>query len=195
MSRTTTGIALAVSVARTQLLPGLSCVPADRAGPSRWWWRVYWLCQYLQLKELGGLIQSAVVAGEENSLFSVDVEFMCRCELHAVVSPKGKDVGKAPSTFHYWLTDFDNGEGLPELDQVLPGLFEILVADRVFSLEAGEGRHRFGPTDPADPNGINSAADLPHLFRLSFVNQQLHQGAGVAEEDHQLNPDPQSRCR
>ena len=31
VSRTTTGIVFAVSVARTQLLPGLSCVPADRA--------------------------------------------------------------------------------------------------------------------------------------------------------------------
>ena len=48
------------------------------AGPSRWWQRVCWSCQHLQLKELGGLIQSAVVASEENSLFSVDVEFMGR---------------------------------------------------------------------------------------------------------------------
>jgi hypothetical protein len=154
-----------------------------------------WSWQHFKLEELGSLIQSAVVAGEENSLFSVDMEFMGCGKLHAVVSPKGKDVGKAPSSFHQWLTDLNNGEGLPGLDQVLPGLFEIFVADRVFSLEAGEGRHRFGPTDPADPNGINSAADLPHLIRLSFVNQQLHQGACVAKEDHQLNPDPQSRCR
>jgi hypothetical protein len=28
---------------------------------------------------------------------------------------------------------------------------------------------------------------------LIFVNEQLHQSTGVTEEDHQLNPDPQSR--
>jgi hypothetical protein len=49
---------------------------------------------------------------------------------------------------------------------------------------------RLGPTDPADPDGINSAADLPHLIRLRFINEQFHQGAGVTEEDHQLIPDP-----
>jgi len=156
---------------------------------------VWWSWQHLQLKKLGGLIQSTVVAGEENALFSVDMEFMGRGELHAVVSAKGKDFGKAPSRFHQWLADFNNGEGLPGLDQVLPSLFEIFVADRVFPLEASQGSHGFGPADPANPDGINRGADLPHLIGLGFVNQQLHQGAGVTEEDHQLNPDPPSRCR
>ena len=64
---------------------------------------MWWSWQHLQLKELGGLIQSTVVAGEENALFSVDMEFMGRGELHAVVAAKGKDVGKAPSRFHQWL--------------------------------------------------------------------------------------------
>jgi hypothetical protein len=50
------------------------------------------------------------------------------------------------------------------LDQVLPSLFEIFVAHRVFPLEASQGSHCFGPTDPADPDGISSAADLPHLI-------------------------------
>jgi hypothetical protein len=125
---------------------------------------VWWSWQHLQLKELGGLIQSTVVAGEENGLFSVDMEFMGRGELHAVVSAKGKDVGKAPSRFHQWLADFNNGEGLPGLDQVLPSLFDIFVANRVFALEASQGSHCFGPADPADPDGINSGADLPHLI-------------------------------
>ncbi len=141
------------------------------------------------------MIQSAVVAGEGDRLLGVDVQFMGRGELHAVVTPQGKDVGKVPSRFHQWLTDFNDGEALPGLDEVLPSLFEIFVADRVFSLKAGEGRHRFGPADPADPDGINSGADLPHLIGLGFVNQQLDQGAGVTKKDHQLNPDPQSRCR
>ena len=120
--------------------------------------------QHLQLKELGGLIQSTVVAGEGDRLFGVDVQFMGSGELHAVVTPKGKDFGKAPSRFHQWLADFNNGEGLPGLDQVLPGLFEIFVADRVLPLEASKGSHCFGPVDPADPDGINSGADLPHLI-------------------------------
>ena len=64
------------------------------------------------------------------------MELMGRGELHAVVAAKGKDVGKSPSRFHQWLADFHNGEGLPGLDQVLPGLLEIFVADRVFPLEA-----------------------------------------------------------
>jgi hypothetical protein len=144
---------------------------------------------------LGGLIQSTVVAGEENGLFSVDMEFMGCGQLHAVDSAKGKDVGESPSRFHQWLADFNNGEGLPALDQVLPSLFEIFVADWVFPLEASQGSHCFGPADPADRKSINSGADLAHLIGLGFVNQQLHQGAGVTEEDHQLNPDPQSRCR
>jgi len=100
---------------------------------------VCWSWQHLQLEELGGLIESTVVAGEENALFGVDMEFMGSGELHAVVTPQGKDFGKAPSRFHQWLTDFNNGEGLPGLDQVLPGLFEIFVADRVFPLEASKG--------------------------------------------------------
>ena len=151
--------------------------------------------QYLQLKELGSLIEPPVEAGKENGLFSVDVEFMCRGKLHTVVAPKGKDVGKASSRFHQWLADLNDGEGVPALDQLLSSLFEIFVADWVFPLEACQGRHCFGPADPADPDGINRGADLPHLIRLGFVNQQLHQGAGVTEEDHQLNPDPLSRCR
>jgi hypothetical protein len=81
------------------------------------------------------------------------------------------------------------------LDQLLPGLFEIFVVDRVFPLETSQGSHCFGPADPADPDGINRAADLPYLIGLGFVDQQFHQGAGVTEEDHRLNPDPQSRCR
>ncbi len=125
---------------------------------------MWWSWQHLQLKKLGGLIQATVVAGEENGLFSVDMEFMCRGELHAVVSAKGKDVGKAPSRFHQRLADFNNGEGLPGLDQVLPSLFDIFVANRVFALEASQGSHCFGPADPADPDGINSGADLPHLI-------------------------------
>jgi hypothetical protein len=46
---------------------------ADRDGPSRWWQLVCWSWQHLQLKELGGLVQSAVVAGEGNRLFGGDV--------------------------------------------------------------------------------------------------------------------------
>ncbi len=76
---------------------------------------MWWSWQHLQLKELGGL-------------FSVDMEFMGRGELHAVVAAKGKDVGKASSRFHQWLADFNNGEGLPGLDQVLPSQSEIFVA-------------------------------------------------------------------
>ena len=83
---------------------------------------MWWSWQHLQLKELGGQIQSTVVAGEENGLFSVDMKFMGRSELHAVVAAKGKDFGKAPSRFHQWLADFNNGEGLPGLNQVLPHL-------------------------------------------------------------------------
>jgi hypothetical protein len=66
---------------------------------------------------------------------------------------------------------------------------------KVFPLQASEGSHCLGPADSADPDGINSGTDLPHLIRLGFFNEQLHQSAGVAEKDHQLNPDPQSRCR
>jgi hypothetical protein len=79
------------------------------------------------------------------------------------------------------------------LDQVLPSLFEIFVADWVFPLEMSQGSHCFGPADSADPDGLDSGADLLHLIRLIFVNEQLHQCTGVTEEDHQLNPDPQSR--
>ena len=110
------------------------------------------------------MVEATVETGKENALFSVDMELMGCGELHAVVSAKGKDFGKAPSRFHQWLTHFNNGEGLPLLDQVLPSLFEIFVADRVFPLEASKGRHYFGPTDPADPDGINSVTDLPHLI-------------------------------
>ena len=122
------------------------------------------LWQNLQLKELGRLVEATVETSEENALFSIDMEFMGRGELHAVVAAKGKDFGKAPSRFHQLLAHFNNGEGLPGLDQVLPSLFEIFVADRVFPLEASKGSHCFGPADPADPDGINSGADLPHLI-------------------------------
>jgi hypothetical protein len=57
------------------------------------------------------------------------------------------------------------------LDQVLPSLFEIFVADWVFPLEMSQGSHCFGPADSADPNGINRGADLPHLIGLGFVNE------------------------
>jgi hypothetical protein len=80
------------------------------------------------------------------------------------------------------------------VDQVLPSLIKICAAVRVFSLAAGQGCHRFSPADPADPDGVCIGADLPHLMRLGFVNEQLEQGTGVTEEAHQLNPDPQSRC-
>jgi hypothetical protein len=93
------------------------------------------------------------------------MEFMGRGELHAVVAAKGKDVGKAPSRFHQSLAHFNNGEGLPRLDQVLPSLFEIVAANRLFPLEASQGScHCFGPTDPAHPDGISSGADLPQLI-------------------------------
>jgi hypothetical protein len=78
---------------------------------------------------------------------------------------------------------------------VLPSLCEIFVADRVFPLQVSQDSYGLGPADSADPNGINSGADLPHLIGLGFVNEQLHQWAGVTKEDHQLNPDPPSRCR
>ena len=110
------------------------------------------------------MVEATVETSEENGLCSVDMEFMGRGELHAVVAAKGKDFGKAPSRFHQWLTHFNNGKGLPGLDQVLPSLFEIFIANRVFPLEASKGSHCFGPTDPADPDGINSCADLPHLI-------------------------------
>ena len=89
------------------------------------------------------------------------------------------------------------GDKLVILDEIhrMPGLFEIFVVDRVFPLETSQGSHCFRPADPADPDGINRAADLPYLIGLGFVDQQFHQGAGVTEEDHRLNPDPQSRCR
>jgi hypothetical protein len=59
-------------------------------------------------------------------------------ELHAVVNPKSKDVGKACSRFHHWLADLNDGDDVPGLDQVLPSLFEIFVADRVFPLQVSQ---------------------------------------------------------
>jgi hypothetical protein len=93
------------------------------------------------------------------------------------------------------LADLNNGEGLPVLDQGLPSLVKIFAADWVFPLTTSQGRHRFGPADPADPDRLGIGTDLPHLIRVGFDNEQLHQGTGVTEEDHQLNPDPQSRCQ
>ena len=77
---------------------------------------------------------------------------------------------------------------------MLPSLLKICAAVRVFPLAAGQDCHRFNPADPADPDGVCIGADLPHLIGLGFVNEQLEQGTGVTEADHQLNPDPQSRC-
>jgi hypothetical protein len=91
------------------------------------------------------------------------------------------------------LAHLNNGECSPRLDQVLASLFQVFAADRIFPLATGQGRHCFGPADSADSNGLGSGTYLPHLIRLIFVNEQLHQGTGVTEEDHQLNPDPQSR--
>jgi hypothetical protein len=62
------------------------------------------------------------------------------------------------------------------VDQVLPNLFKICAAVRVFSLAAGQGGHRFSPADPADPDDVFIGADLPHLIRLGFVVEDGDQG-------------------
>ena len=59
------------------------------------------------------MVEATVETSEENALFSIDMEFMGRGELHAVVAAKGKDFGKAPSRFHQLLAHFNNGEGSP----------------------------------------------------------------------------------
>jgi len=92
------------------------------------------------------------------------MQCMGRCELHAVVAAKGKHVGKATRRFHQGLADFNNGEALPGLNQVLPSLFEIVVIDRIVPPQASQGSHGFCPADPANPDGINSGADLPQLI-------------------------------
>jgi len=58
-----------------------------------------------------------------------------------------------------------------------------------------QGCHRFSPADPAAPDGICLGADLPHLIRLGFINQQLDQGNHIAEEKHLINPDLRSQPR
>jgi ribonuclease VapC len=40
----------------------------------RWWRLVCWSWQHLQLKELGGLVQPAVVAGDGDGLLSIDMQ-------------------------------------------------------------------------------------------------------------------------
>jgi len=66
--------------------------------------------QYLQLKELGGLVQTPVVAGEGDRLLGGDVQFMGGSQLHTVVAPEREAIRKTPSRFYELLADFDNGE-------------------------------------------------------------------------------------
>ena len=57
------------------------------------------------------MVQTAVVAGEDNCLFGVDVQFMGGGKLPTVVAPQGKHISKSPSRLHLWLIDLDDGEG------------------------------------------------------------------------------------
>ena len=54
--------------------------------------------------------------------------------------------------------------------------------------EAFQAGHRFGPADPADPDDFSWGTDLAHPIGLDVTNERLHQGTGVAEQDHQSNP-------
>jgi hypothetical protein len=52
------------------------------------------------LKELGRLIETAIIAGKDNCLFGVDVQLMGGGELHAVVALQGKPISKSPTILH-----------------------------------------------------------------------------------------------
>jgi hypothetical protein len=69
----------------------------------------------------------------------------------------------------------------------LPGQLEIVAADGIFPLAAGQAGHCFSPADPTDGDGFGADTDLSRLFRLGLNDEQLDQGAGIAEQDHQPN--------
>ena len=116
-------------------------------------------------------------------------------QLNAVVAAESKGISKTACRFHERLADLHDGEGRSAGDQVLPGQLEIVAADLVFPLAAGQAGHCFSPADPRDGDGFGAGTDLLHLFRLGLNDEQLDQGAGIAEQDHRVNRDPRSRCR
>lgn len=110
-----------------------------------------------------------------------------RC--HAVVAAQSENIGKSPSCFNQPRADLDDRELIPGTDQALTGLFDVMPTDRIFPLTTGHACHGLCPGDPADRNGFCVRAALLHLIGAGLTDQQLDQGAGVAEQDHQLNPD------
>ena len=139
------------------------------------------------------MLESAVKTGEGQRLFRALAEFLGRCQLHAVEATESENIGESASCFNEPLTDLDNRELIPAMDQLLTGLFDVISTDRIFSLTAGHTRHGLCPGDPADRNGFCLRAALFHLIGFGLTDQQLDQGTGVAEQDHQLNPDLPSR--
>ena len=150
--------------------------------------------QHRQLEQLGRLIEPAVETGEGHGLVRYRLQCMGGGQLHAVVGPQGKGIGKTPCCLDKLLADLNDRERLPGLDQVLAGLLEIVATGRVFPLAAGQPCHRFSPGDPAHRDRFSAGPSRLHLIGAGLPNQQLDQGAGVAEQDHQLNPGPRSPC-
>ena len=139
------------------------------------------------------LLESAIEAGEGQWLIRAMVEFMGCCQLHAVVAAQSENIGESPSCFNQPLADLDDDELIPAKDQALTGLLDVIPADRIFSLTTGHTRHGLCPGDPADRDGFCLRAALLHLIGVWLTDQQLDQGTGIAEQDHQLNPDLPSR--
>jgi hypothetical protein len=138
---------------------------------------VGWSWQHLQLKELGGLIQSTIEAGEENGVVAVAVQVVASGELHAVVAPKTKNVSKSPSCFYQMLADLNNCEMIPAIDQTL----------------SGHSRHGLYIGDPTDRNSFSAKATFHYLIRAGLTDEQFDEGTCVAEKDNQLSPGLPSR--
>jgi hypothetical protein len=61
-------------------------------------------CQHLQPKGLGGLVQTAVAAGEGDRLCGGDPQ-PWGCQLHTLTSPEGEAICKAGGGFNQILTN------------------------------------------------------------------------------------------
>jgi hypothetical protein len=165
---------------------GAACLrPVERRGPSR---------QHLQLKQLCSLVEPTVVAGEAEGQGRGDVQLPGSSELQAVVGAQGKPFRQSTCGLHKRLADLDDAERWPGCDQPLAGPLKSFAADGIFPLPAGQPSHRFRPGDPTDRDDVRPGTDLLHLIGMRLKDEQLDQGAGVAEQDHPLKPDLRAPC-
>ena len=76
---------------------------------------MWWSWQHLQLEELGGLIQSTVVAGEGQGKVQLLVQVVGRSQLNAVVAAQAKCFCIHTGFFDQRLGDISNHKVSPSL--------------------------------------------------------------------------------